>query len=130
MSEKIIFFDGVCNLCNGFIDFIFRFNQDPSIKVASLQGETAKKLLDPSEITQLSTVIYYKNQKKYYQSGAVLHVLKNMGLPFNLAFIFIIIPSPLRNLVYQLIAKNRYNLFGQKETCRLPDPSEKERFLP
>lgn len=130
MSEKIIFFDGVCNLCNGFINFLFKYNQNPTIKVASIQGETATKFLNESERVELATVIYQRNGHKYYRSGAVLRVLLDMGFPFNSTFIFILIPSFIRDSIYLLIAKNRYKLFGEKDTCRLPTPEEKERFLP
>lgn len=130
MSEKIIFFDGVCNLCNGFINFIFKFNSDNSLKVAPLQGSTAKNKLNENEIQKLSTVIYVKNNKKYFQSSAVLEVFKDMGFPFSLMYLFIIIPTSIRNAIYDLIAKNRYRIFGEKDTCRLPTPEEKVRFLP
>ena len=130
MNEKIIFFDGVCNLCNGFINFVFQYSNDPEMKVSSIQGETAKKYLSYEERKNLSTVIYYKNQKKYYQSTAVLHVLKDIGSIFIILYPLIIIPAFIRNFCYDLIAKNRYRLFGKKDHCRLPTPEERNRFLP
>jgi len=129
-NRKIVFFDGVCNLCNGFINFIFKYNNNETLQVASLQGETANKYLSTQEKEVLSTVIYYRDGKKYTQSSAVLLVFKDMGLPFNLMTIFIIIPKFIRDFIYQMIARNRYRLFGAKETCRLPTESERNRFLP
>ena len=130
MNKKIVFFDGVCNLCNGFINFIFRYNNDPELKVSSLQGETAKKHLNNSDIRELNSVIYFKEGQKYYQSKAVLYILKDMGSIFKLAFIFIIIPSFLRDPIYKFIANNRYRFFGKQDYCRLPTPDERDRFLP
>jgi predicted DCC family thiol-disulfide oxidoreductase YuxK len=129
-NVKIVFFDGVCNLCNGFINFIFANNKDQSLKVASLQGETAQKYLTETEISKLSTVIYYKNGEKVYRSRAVIFILKDMGFPFSMSLIFLIIPDLLRDLMYKFIANNRYRFFGKKDSCRLPTAEEKERFLP
>lgn len=129
-NVKIVFFDGVCNLCNAFINFIFANNKDQSLKVASLQGETAQKYLTETEISKLSTVIYYKNGEKVYRSRAVIFILKDMGFPFSMSLIFLIIPDLLRDLMYKFIANNRYRFFGKKDSCRLPTVEEKERFLP
>lgn len=128
-KDKIVFFDGVCNLCNGFINFIFTRNNDESIKVASLQGETAKQTLTEDEINELSTVIYLREGKKYYRSRAVIFVLNDMGLPYSLALVFLALPDLLRDFIYDFIAKNRYRFFGKKDLCRLPTPEERNRFL-
>lgn len=129
-KDKIVFFDGVCNLCNGFINFIFARNNDETIKVASLQGETAKQTLSEDEVKKLSTVIYFREGKKYYRSRAVIFVLNDMGLPYSLALIFLAIPDVIRDLIYDFIAKNRYKFFGKKDLCRLATPEERNRFLP
>jgi predicted DCC family thiol-disulfide oxidoreductase YuxK len=129
-KDKIIFFDGVCNLCNGFINFIFSHDKKQIFKVASLQGSTAKSLLSESEIDTLSTVIFYDQGIKYYRSKAVIKILLLLGPPYNFMGIFLIIPDFLRDLVYKLIASNRYRMFGKKDSCRLPTPEERARFLP
>ena len=130
LKDKIIFFDGVCNLCNGFINFVFTRNNDETIKVASLQGDTAKETLSEDEVKKLSSVIYFREGRKYYRSRAVIFVLNDIGFPYSLALIFLAIPDVIRDLIYDFIAKNRYRLFGKKDLCRLPTSEERNRFLP
>lgn len=127
--KKIIFFDGVCNLCNQFVDFVLKADKNKQIKIASLQGETAKKTLIQEDLTNLSTVIYFKDEKIYKQSRAVLEIASDLGWPYKILKIFIVIPSPLRDFLYNVISKYRYKIFGKRQTCRLPTEDEKQQFL-
>jgi predicted DCC family thiol-disulfide oxidoreductase YuxK len=128
-SEVILFFDGVCNLCNGFVDFSLKYSADDKVKFASLQGETASKLL-PSEIVKdLDTVCLYIDGHTYTRSDAVAHLATHLRFPWSLLNWIRIFPRPLRDWGYKFVAKNRYRLFGQKETCRLPTPEERGRLL-
>ena len=127
--KKIIFFDGVCNLCNQFVDFVLKADKKNEIKIASLQGETAKKTLAQEDLTNLSTVIYFKDEKTYKESRAVLEIASDLGWPYKILKAFIIIPSPLRDLIYKTVSKYRYKIFGKRQTCRLPTESEKQQFL-
>ena len=129
MKEPILFFDGVCNLCNGFIDFIIKHDSKKKFKVASLQGSTAKTLLPVKLVFDLNTVVLFKDGKLYEKSTAVLMVLKELSFPYSAAVIFYIIPTGLRDFLYSKLALNRYHLFGKKETCRIPTESERSRFL-
>ncbi|MCH2533551.1 MAG: DUF393 domain-containing protein [Bdellovibrionales bacterium] len=127
--KKIIFFDGVCNLCNQFVDFVLKADKKKQIHIAPLQGETAKKSLTKEELSNLSTVIYLKDKKTYKKSRAVLEIASDLGWPYKLLKIFIIIPTPLRDIIYSFISKYRYVIFGKRQTCRLPNEAEKQQFL-
>lgn len=126
--NQIIFFDGVCNLCNGFVDFLLKFDRYQRFQVASLQGETAKKILPESYHKELSTVVLLNQGKLYTKATAVLLVLSELGPAWKLIKIFHYFPF--KDFVYGLIAKNRYRIFGKRVTCRLPTEAEKTRFLP
>lgn len=133
-DKKIIFFDGVCNLCNNFIDQIIQKDKKKIIYYSSLQADITKELLKPFniEVTDktMSTIFFYENGKLYKQSTAVLKVYTNLGTGYSvLAKTLLVIPSFIRNLVYNFIAKNRYRFFGKKETCRLPTQEEKDQFI-
>jgi predicted DCC family thiol-disulfide oxidoreductase YuxK len=129
MNKPIIFFDGVCSLCNGFVDFIFRYDKNEKLIVASLQGETAKEKLDLKYIDDLNTIVLLVDGEIYTKSTAVLKALGLMGMPWSFLCVFLIIPKFLRDSIYNQISKNRYKLFGKKDSCRLPTESERKRFL-
>jgi predicted DCC family thiol-disulfide oxidoreductase YuxK len=127
--NNIIFFDGVCGLCNGFIDFVLAVDKSEKYRFSPLQSESAHRLL-PSEITQnLTSVVLYQNGKIFTKSEAVIRVLHGMGGIWKIAIIGNILPARLRNRTYDWVAKHRYRFFGKKETCRLPQPEERSRFV-
>ena len=130
MSERIVFFDGVCNLCNEAVDQIVRYTDSDDLKVAPLQGTTARRFLNSEQIKNLESIIYYDSGKLLDKSSAALEISKFMRFPWKILYIFIIIPKFIRDPIYMLIAKNRYRLFGKKDSCRLPTASEKKHFLP
>lgn len=129
-SEKIIFFDGVCSLCNGFIDYIVSKDSKRQFHISSLQGKTAKKHLSEDEIKNLDTVVYLKNGVKHHKAAAVIRILAELKWYYTPLMIFLLLPTCLRNLGYDLIAYNRYRLFGKMDSCRLPTEEEKLHFLP
>lgn len=131
---KIVFFDGYCNLCNGAIDWLMRHDGKKVLRYASLQGETAKKMLPPmpaaSDPTAFDTVIYFRDGRLFERSSAALMVLWDLGGAWKIAYPLIFIPRFLRDIVYNFVAKNRYRFFGKRESCRLPTPEERAQFLP
>ena len=130
-KTKIIFFDGHCNLCNTFIDFIIRYNQKASFKVASLQGITAQEELPQAMYQNLSTVVLLdRNERIYTHTDAVIRIVSQLRPIFKIFLIFLILPRFLRDPLYRGIAKYRYKFFGKRETCRLPTKEEREYFLP
>lgn len=139
--EKIIFFDGVCNLCNRFIDYVVSHDKNHQYKIASLQGNTAKRMLfnqvhndsqnanSDQNSENLDSVVLLENGKTYKKSAAAIRILAQLSPLYVPLKIFLPLPAELRDLGYDLVAANRYGLFGKKETCRLPTPEEKAFFL-
>ena len=133
MAEKhaIIFFDGVCNLCNGFVQFVIERDPQGYFRFASLQSEAAKPYLERCNLSadQLSSVVLIENGQCYTQSSAALRILKKLPGAWSLFYAAIFIPKFFRDAVYNFIARNRYRWFGKQESCWLPTPELKSRFL-
>jgi predicted DCC family thiol-disulfide oxidoreductase YuxK len=129
-NHPIVFFDGVCNLCNASVQWLIKRDQKHQFRFAPLQGETAKlhlKITDENAIPQ--SVILFENGKVYQKSTAALRLAVKLGFPWFLAGIFFIIPRFLRDWVYDYIARNRYRWFGKKDACMIPTPELKALFL-
>ena len=133
MPEKhaVILFDGVCNLCNGFVQFVIARDRNAYFKFASLQSEEAKEYLKNSSynLNELNSVILWENGNIYSRSTAALKILKRLTGGWPLIYSTIIIPPFIRNGVYDFIAGNRYKWFGKQDSCMLPTPELKSRFL-
>jgi predicted DCC family thiol-disulfide oxidoreductase YuxK len=127
----ILLFDGVCNLCNGAVQFVIERDPKGIFRFASLQSEIGQQLLAEYKVTEtgLNSVILIHNGKYYAYSNAVLETWRLMGGFWQLLYVFKIIPSFLRNSVYRYVAANRYRWFGKEESCWLPTPELKSRFL-
>ena len=127
-SERIIFFDGVCGLCNRFVDFILKRDCQHIFSFSPLQGETARRLL-PHESLAISTIIFLKHGKVLQKSEACFDILCHLGGLWKLVLIFKIIPNILRDYLYDFISNHRYSWFGKRKICRLPTAEEKRFFL-
>ncbi len=126
----VLFFDGVCGLCNSFVDFALRHDRNGRVLFAPLQGSTAATQLDTADTATLDTVVLLENGRTYKRSSAIARLLKQLGGIWSvLAWFLWVIPWPLRDLGYRVIAKTRYRLFGRKESCRIPSAEERARFL-
>ena len=129
-DKSIIFFDGVCGLCNRFVDSLLKRDTQNMFLFAPLQGETAHRLLSKSDTETLGSIVFWEQGRTFRRSTAVVRVFQNLGgVCACLGWGLWIVPKPLRDLGYKLVAANRYRLFGKKETCRLPTPQERDRFL-
>ena len=128
-SLSIVFFDGHCTLCNGFVNFLFKWDKNNIYKVASIQGKSATKYLSQGEINECSSIILIEENKKIKKSKAVIKILSKLPFPWKLIIIFNIIPSFISDLFYDPIAKYRYKLFGRKDHCRIPNEEEKQKML-
>ncbi len=128
---KIILFDGVCNLCNGAVNFIIEKDKKNVFKFAALQSEIGLKLISKFNIdtSKLDSIILIDDEKYYEKSTAALHISKNLSGVYPLLFGFIIIPKFIRDPVYDYIAKNRYKWFGKKESCMIPTQELRNKFL-
>lgn len=130
-QHPIVFFDGVCGLCNRFIDFTLRHDRRGVLRFAPLQGVTARDRLDAADVRDLNTVVFLDEQGAHRKSAAIIGVFSRLGGFWGAVSVLLrLVPRPLRDAGYSLIAVNRYAIFGRKETCRLPTPAEQSRFLP
>lgn len=131
MDNPIILFDGVCNFCNYWVTFAIKRDRKNKLKFTPLQGETAKQLLPQFHInpSSLSSVIFIDNGKAYTQSSAAIQICKHLDGGWKLFYALIIIPKFMRDGLYNIMARNRYKWFGKKESCMIPTPELKERFL-
>lgn len=126
---KVIYFDGVCGLCNGFVDFIMKIDRKGVFHFSPLQSEYAQKNLPPEFIRDLDSVAVQIDGKILRKSAAVFAVFRELGGIWGVAGALGFFPEGLLNGAYDLVAKSRYRLFGKKETCRIPTPEERARFL-
>ncbi len=128
--NNIVLFDGVCNLCNRSVDFIIRNEKTDELQFASLQSDVGKSITSKSGFDEIpDSVMLYVDGKLLVRSDAVIAISTYLKRPYAYGKVFKYVPKGLRDSVYRLIAKNRYQWFGKKETCRVPSAEERERFL-
>lgn len=129
-EKPILFFDGVCGLCNRFVDFSLDHDPTGRVLFAPLQGTTAASLLPQEDTRNIDTVIFHEEGRLYRRSSAIVRLLSRIGGGWRvLSWLLWVVPKPLRDLGYRLVARYRYRIFGQKDTCRLPTAEEQDRFL-
>jgi predicted DCC family thiol-disulfide oxidoreductase YuxK len=126
---KIVFFDGYCGLCNGFVDFMMKADKQALFKFSPLQSEYAKANLSPADVEDLKSVVVLIDGKTYRKAEGVLKAVSSLGGIWKLSLGLGILPSSILNLGYNLVAENRYKIFGKSDTCRLPTPEERARFI-
>ena len=127
----IILFDGVCNFCNGSVNFIIERDKKSYFKFAPLQSEIGQKLLDEYKIdkTQTDSVVLIENGEAFVRTTAALRIARKLSGAWKLFYAFIIVPSFIRDVFYKLFAKYRYKMFGKTEACMMPTPELRARFL-
>lgn len=126
--QGVILFDGVCNLCNGAVTFIIDRDPKEYFAFAPLQSEVASELLG-TQTENLETIVLVENGVRYTESTAALRIARRLRRPWPLLYGFVIVPKELRDGVYRFVARNRYRWFGKRDSCRLPTPDLKKRFL-
>jgi predicted DCC family thiol-disulfide oxidoreductase YuxK len=130
-SIPIIFFDGECNLCNGFVDLLLQIDRDGIFHLSPLQGKTAAQFLPPLPNDREAWSIFYLDEHQLYsQSDAAIQIAKRLGGLWTTLGISELLPSTARDHLYRIVASNRYRWFGQRATCRVPTEQEQARFLP
>lgn len=128
-KHDIILFDGICNFCNGTVNYIISKDKLDKFRFTSLQSDTGKELVKEYQLEKIDSIVFISAGKLYVKSTAVIKIAQKIGGTFSLLSILLIIPAFLRNLVYDLIAKNRYKWFGVQDVCRIPTEKEKSKFL-
>lgn len=127
----VVLFDGVCNLCNGSVNWLIDHDKKNVLQFASLQSEYAQQTIGKLGLqgSYLDTMVLVDGENYYVRSTAILHMLKLMGGIYSIAFVFVIIPAFIRDAFYNFIARNRYRWFGRQDACRIPTPELKAKFL-
>lgn len=130
-DKKIILFDGVCNLCNSSIIFVIKHDPKDLFRFAPLQSDLGQALIKKHNIdsTQVDSIILVDQEKAYIKSSAALRIARHLSGAYSLLSIFLIFPAFLRNVVYDYIARNRYKWYGKKDSCMIPTPELKAKFL-
>ena len=132
-EPPILLFDGVCNLCNGTVQFIIDRDPKAQVRFAALQSEAARRELEArghaAPEGEPDSVLLVEGDRVYERSDAALRVARKLSGAWPLLFAFIIVPRFLRDLVYRFIARHRYRWFGKTDECRVPTPELRARFL-
>lgn len=130
--KKLILFDGVCNLCNSSVQYVIKHDKNNVFLFAALQSDIGQQIIEAYKIdtNKVDSILLYTPGKGVdYKSTAALKIASQLGFPQNLMTAFFIIPPFIRNWVYDYIAKNRYKWYGKKESCWIPTPELKSKFL-
>ena len=127
----IIVFDAQCLLCNGWVKFLLKHDRRAVFRFAAMHSEAGKTLLAGAglRIDRLETLLLVDGQRSWQHTAAILRVLHQLGWPWRLAWLFWLVPAPLRDGMYRLIARNRYRLFGRADACLVPAKNDAHRFL-
>lgn len=131
INQPVLFFDGVCNLCNSSVQFIIKRDNRDIFRFASLQSEKAKELLPKSLINQesLQSLVLLKEGRVFTKSTAALTISKDLSGLWPVLYVFILVPKFIRDAVYNMIARNRYKWFGKQDQCMIPSPDLKLKFI-
>jgi len=132
IQQSVIFFDGVCNLCNSSVQFVIEHDQKNQFKFTTLQGDYAKKMLPKfdTDPEKLNTILLLEDGRLYTKSSAALRVARKLNGLIPFLYAFIIVPRFMRDWVYDKIAKNRYKWWGKQKICWIPTPELKSKFYP
>jgi len=131
-NNIILIFDGVCNFCNGFVDFIIDRDPKGHIKFVASQSKNGEKFMADYHVTKKEvkeSIIFIEGEKYTTKSTAFFRVIKYLRFPWFLLYGFILTPRFIRDPIYDYIGRNRYKWFGKRTTCRMPTQEVKERFL-
>ncbi|WP_318243529.1 thiol-disulfide oxidoreductase DCC family protein [Fictibacillus norfolkensis] len=131
ITPAVLLFDGVCNLCNGSVQFILKHEKSEKLKFSAIQSDAGQKLLSQHNIDseQTNSVILISEGVVYTESDAVAKVAEFLKSPYNMGKYMKVVPRQIRNVFYKKVASNRYKWFGQKESCMIPTPDLRNRFL-
>lgn len=131
LPDRLLFFDGVCNLCNGSVQFIIRHDTRKRFHFAALQSAAGQQFLEKHGLATAGpgSLVYWRKGKVLMRSTGVLNVALDLGGPWSMAYALIIMPRFIRDAAYGLVARKRYRWFGQREVCMAPTPELRSRFL-
>ena len=129
-STSVFYFDGVCGLCNGAVDFFMRIDAEKRLSFSPLQSEYARRTIGPALTETLSTLVLRTGARTFTKSTAIASALIDVGGAWQLwGYAILLVPRFLRDAIYDWVARHRYGFFGKRETCRIPTPDERARFI-
>jgi predicted DCC family thiol-disulfide oxidoreductase YuxK len=131
-GKKIILFDGVCNLCDASVHYVIKHDKNDLFRFVAIQSDLGQAILKHIGINQIhidSVILYEPGVAYYYKSSAALEIAKGLEGIFTLATLFQILPTGVRDFIYDFVAKNRYKWYGKKEACLVPSPELLAKFL-
>jgi len=129
-TDLVVLFDGLCNFCNGTVNFVIRHDKEKKFRFAPLQSGYGERMRAKFGIADdVDSIVVIENDRAYLHSTAALKLLKGLGFPWSLGYVFIIVPAFIRDWFYRLFANYRYKLFGKKDVCMVPTPEIRERFI-
>jgi predicted DCC family thiol-disulfide oxidoreductase YuxK len=131
VDGPILLFDGVCNLCNETVRFVVDHDSAGHVSFAPLQSPVGRALLEKFDLPTetLDSVVLVEGDDYYRKSDAAVRVARYLDGPWQAAGVFSVVPRPLRDIAYNMVAEHRYRVFGRKESCPIPDPETRKRFL-
>ncbi|QLD88120.1 DUF393 domain-containing protein [Natronomonas salina] len=130
-DRPVLLFDGVCNLCTGSVQWIIERDPEGQFRFASLQSDAGQTLLAELGLPEeyIDSIVLVDGDDYYTQSTAALHVAKRLGLPYSALYPLVAVPELVRDSAYDVVANNRYRIFGKKDSCMMPSPEVQDRFL-
>ncbi|MDN5215372.1 thiol-disulfide oxidoreductase DCC family protein [Fulvivirgaceae bacterium BMA12] len=131
LEKPVLLFDGVCNLCNGVVQFVIKRDPDAKFSFTSLQSNMGQRLLQKFQLptSDFESFVLVEGDRYYRKSTAALRLFSKLGGGWRLLYVFMIVPVPIRDFFYSLVANNRYKIFGRTDECWIPTPELKARFL-
>lgn len=130
-NHPVVLFDGVCNLCNGVVQFLIPRDPSGRLRFASLQSEAGQTLLERHDLPteDFDSIVLVDGDRVYTKSAAVIRIAELLGWPYRVARLGRLLPSRLRDWLYDVVAANRYDWFGRRDRCMVPDEDVRDRFL-
>lgn len=129
LNKTIVFFDGVCNLCNSSVQLLLKLDKDEVFSFSSLQSTYSHSTIPKDIQIEKDSIVLFKNECFYSEAEAVFEIVKSLDNWTKVLLVFKVFPLNWNNVIYRWIAKNRYKIFGRKEECMIPDPNVRNRFL-
>jgi len=131
MNNPVLLFDGVCNLCNGFVRIVLKHEKEPTIKFSALQSQEGIQITEKFHLHEkgIDSIVFIENNVAYVKSSAALKIAKHLKAPWSFVTVFRFLPQGIADFLYDLIAKYRYRIFGKSDKCMIPDQKWKSRFL-
>ncbi|MDQ0160037.1 thiol-disulfide oxidoreductase DCC family protein [Alkalibacillus salilacus] len=127
--KTVIFFDGVCNLCNGIVQWLIERDHHDSLRFAPLQSDLGQRVLDDTGTPDLDSIIVIRDKQRYVKSDAVLIIAEELDRPYQRLSLLKWLPKQVLDVGYDFIANNRKRIFGERESCMMPTPDLKRKFL-